>query len=257
MPYAQRINPAFSEKFNIVHWDQRASGLSFEKTKNLPLLVDGYTSDLKIILKKVRSEFPKSKIIVVAASWGSLIGLKVAFSNPELLDYYVGVGQMILPLKALRQAYASLKSSGLKELSELGPPPWKVNDFFRFVSLASRAENYPNRISHEHMNEFARESPFYRSVGIGVIEEGQVVSFRGLISQIYAFDATAEIGGLKVPQLFLQGEHDWVTPTGLVRDFISKHSTSAQASLIELKGYGHNLLLEAPDAVARAISDFL
>jgi pimeloyl-ACP methyl ester carboxylesterase len=69
-----------------------------------------------------------------------------------------------------------------------------------------------------------------------------------------AFDLMGRLGDLSVPALVLCGEEDKMTPPKYSR-YLAGHLPDAE--LVLIPGTGHMVMLEAPEAVARAILDFL
>ena len=74
---------------------------------------------------------PKEKIIIVAYSFGSILGLRIARATPELFYAYVGTGQVSdFPVKnytatfeaLLKKAKSLEDQRAIEELSHVGPP---------------------------------------------------------------------------------------------------------------------------------------
>lgn len=70
-----------------------------------------------------------------------------------------------------------------------------------------------------------------------------------------ARDITREVRGIEVPVTVLAAEHDVVEPPEVLREHLLPHIP--HATLVTLPGSGHLLPLEAPAAVATALTDFL
>ncbi|MBN7797878.1 malonyl-ACP O-methyltransferase BioC [Parahaliea mediterranea] len=87
-------------------------------------------------------------------------------------------------------------------------------------------------------------------------EAGAAGMVRGLnwLSQL---DTRQVLAALPVPQLHLLGERDQLVPRGLVPALENLLRERAQAEVCLLPGAGHALPLQAPEAVAAALADFL
>jgi pimeloyl-ACP methyl ester carboxylesterase len=68
------------------------------------------------------------------------------------------------------------------------------------------------------------------------------------------FDATARLAEIRVPTLVLCGTADQLTPPKS-SEFLASQIPNAQLALIE--GAGHHVMIEKPDAVNRALSEFV
>ncbi len=70
-----------------------------------------------------------------------------------------------------------------------------------------------------------------------------------------AQDITAQARHINVPVAVLAGEHDKVEPPAVLRECLLPHIP--HATLTTVPGAGHLLPLEAPEAIADALADFL
>ena len=96
MSIFRHSNSALEKDFIMVYWDERGAGKSYspfinKDTMNINQLVD----DTIALSKYLKNRFGKSKIFLLGHSFGSIIGAKAAFKNPELYYAYIGEGQMI------------------------------------------------------------------------------------------------------------------------------------------------------------------
>lgn len=88
---------------------------------------------------------------------------------------------------------------------------------------------------------------------LGAAQRPEAISF-ALRAMRDRPDATELLPGVKVPTLFLVGEHDAVTPPA---DHAAMAALVPGASLVEIAGAGHMTNLEAPEAFNRALRGFL
>lgn len=85
----------WEDDYVVVQWDQRGAGRSgidgeaLRGTLNKEQLV----SDTVELLTYLNQRFGR-KVVVVAQSWGSVLGIEVAKRRPDLIQLYVGMGQM-------------------------------------------------------------------------------------------------------------------------------------------------------------------
>jgi pimeloyl-ACP methyl ester carboxylesterase len=87
------------EYFTVVNYDQRGAGKTFEEDHSdavaASLHIPRYIDDAIEVAEHVRKRYGKSKVILMAHSWGTVIGLGAALQRPDLFDAYVGIGQVI------------------------------------------------------------------------------------------------------------------------------------------------------------------
>lgn len=105
LPLVEHFNSDLSEKYTLIIWEQRGAGKSFYKFReDEQLTVDHFVFDLKVLIEKLLVEFKKDKICLIGHSWGSIIGMKFIISYPALVNYYIGVGQVICSQKMFERS---------------------------------------------------------------------------------------------------------------------------------------------------------
>ena len=85
-----------AETATMVCWDQRGSGLSYDK-KSDPgtMTVSRMVEDAAELVDRLRLRFGKKKILIVGHSWGTLLGTLLAHRHPDGIAAYVGMGQYV------------------------------------------------------------------------------------------------------------------------------------------------------------------
>ncbi|MEW5986097.1 MAG: alpha/beta fold hydrolase [Chloroflexota bacterium] len=115
--------------------------------------------------------------------------------------------------------------------------------------------NFETAVQTITSNEWGPQAP------AGLIEEGRVallqvapVVLHGDYTACNAFDVMGQLERIALPTLVLAGTADKMTPPKFGQ-FLAEHI--AGAHLVTLEGAGHNMMLEQPGAVAKAIGEFL
>lgn len=95
IPYVRKYQDILEQKFTIVHYDQRGAGKSFHFFEDYSnLSTELLRDDLIEVTKYIRERFGKDKVLLVAHSFGSYIGMQAVAKAPENYIAYVGVGQV-------------------------------------------------------------------------------------------------------------------------------------------------------------------
>jgi pimeloyl-ACP methyl ester carboxylesterase len=87
----------WEEHFTVVQWDQRGASRTLRNSGPAvapTLTVDRMAQDGVELADYLRKHLAKDKIILVAHSFGSIIGLRMVQTMPDLFDAHVGTGQM-------------------------------------------------------------------------------------------------------------------------------------------------------------------
>jgi proline iminopeptidase len=137
-PALRHFNHDLENHFLVVYWCPLYSGQSFDPFTPQPkvLTLGQYAADLAVLVDRVRSQFHKETVNLVAHSSGTNYGLIYAASNPGKISAYVGVGQMVDAGKNqelqrdfdLREAQSRHDPVALAELERIGHPPFSDAD---------------------------------------------------------------------------------------------------------------------------------
>ena len=138
-PWTFALFAPWEKHFTIVQWDQRGAGRTLRKSGQAvasTMTVDRMTQDGIELAQYLRKHLGKDKIIVVAHSFGTLLGLGMVRARPELFYAYVGTGQVADEVNnysatydaLLQKAKASGNQQAIEELKRVGPPPYSSGE---------------------------------------------------------------------------------------------------------------------------------
>jgi pimeloyl-ACP methyl ester carboxylesterase len=238
----------WEKHFTVVQWDQRGAGRTLRKTGPAvapTLTVDRMTQDGIELAEYLRKHLGKEKIILVAHSLGSIIGLKMVRRRPDLFYVYVGTGQVADETRNYAAAYDALlrraravgNQQAKDELSKVGPPPY------------SSGEGYS--VQRKWANAFEGADGFLSStLGLTLVAPGcsvedindsvagQALSADRLVPQTKS-SGPKELGlKFSIPVFFFQGAEDFTTPTELARDYL-KTILAPRKAFVPIQHAGH------------------
>jgi pimeloyl-ACP methyl ester carboxylesterase len=154
----------------MVQWDQRGAGRTLRKsgpTVAPTITVDRMVQDGIEVTEYLRKHLGKEKIVIVAHSFGSILGLRMAKARPDLFYAYVGTGQVADSTRSSSVAYDALLKKAkaiddqraVAELSHIGPPPYESGDGFC--------------VQHKWANAFEGADEFlYGTIGLTLVAPG-------------------------------------------------------------------------------------
>ena len=215
--------------FTVVQWDQRGAGRTLRKSGPAvasTMTVDRMTKDGIELAEYLRKRLGKDKIVVVAHSFGSILGLGMVRARPELFYAYVGTGQVADEVKnysaaydaLLQKAHATGNQQAIDELKRVGPPPY------------TSGEGYG--VQRKWSNKFEGAYEFlYGTTGLALVAPGVSLQdinddFEGQILADVLVPQTRSIGmaelGLEfsLPMFVFEGDEDFTTPTALARQYV-------------------------------------
>jgi len=262
--------PTYLEKYFVVCWyEQRNAGLSYNKNTNLEeLTVENIVLDTLEISNYLRERFNKDKIYLMGHSWGTLIGIKAVYQNPELFNAYIGVAQIANQLKSEQIAFEFM----LEEYRNLGNK-----------SMVKKLEKYNipdcNSISIKYAK--FRDKPMHE-LGIGSMREMKSV-ISGIFLPImgnkeYTFsekvniwraksiclnktnlwetminkDLTKEITEINIPIYFFHGIYDYTVNYTLAKEYFNIINAPIKG-FYTFSNSAHSPIFEEPEKVGRII----
>src|SRR5689334_2800941 len=187
---------SWEEHFTVVQWDQRGAGRTLRKSGPAvapTLTVDRMAQDGIELTEYLRKHLGKQKIILVAHSFGSLLGLQMVRSRPDLFYAYVGTGQVADETKNYFAAYAALlkkaravgNQRAVNELSKVGPPPYSSGEGYGIQRKWSNAFEGADRFLFSTLG-LALVAPGCSVEDINDSGAGQVLSAERLVPQTHS-----------------------------------------------------------------------
>jgi len=236
--------------FTVVQWDQRGAGKTFGRNgKSTPdMTIDRFVEDGIEVVEYARKRLNKNKVILLGHSWGSFLGVTIVKKRPELFSAYVGTGQVVGFAQTMTAQYAYImkraeadgNQDALRDLREIGPPPYGIGP--KFFILQKLDDLYVLPVDTQYlqkMMETVRTTPNYSSQDVQDWMGGRQFSMQLMAPIVAAMDLPATQGyEMPVPFLIIQGEEDHITPTSAVEDYFEK-IRAPRKELVLIKGAGH------------------
>lgn len=244
----------WEEKFTVVQWDQRGAGRTFKKNgeaaqsmgaQTPSLTVDRMAQDGIEVAEYVRKRLGKEKIILVAHSFGTLLGMQMVRMRPELFYAYVGTGQIADETKNYAAAYDALlkkaralgNQRAIDELTRAGPPPYSSGEGYGVQRKWSNAFEGADQFLPGTLG-LALVAPGCSVQDINDSVAGQSYSAEQLVPQTKS-SGPKELGlKFSIPIFFFQGAEDFTSPTALARDYLEAIE-APRKEFVPLPGAGH------------------
>lgn len=247
-PWAYAVFRPWHKQFTVVQWDQRGAARTLGKNARSlaeTITIDRMVQDGIELAQTLRKLLGQDKIILVGHSWGSILGVFMAKARPDLFCAFVGTGQVADPGNNYTVAYRGLlakaaalgEQDGIRELREVGPPPYsdgrgyavqrKWSNFFEGADVFIAA-----------MFGHALASPNYTLRDVNDWLDGQNVSAERLVPQTSTLGPRALRGDFALPVFVIQGAEDFTTPTALARSFVDSIRAPRKA-FVAIEGGGH------------------
>ncbi|HNV85443.1 MAG TPA: alpha/beta hydrolase [Candidatus Omnitrophota bacterium] len=223
MPFAHALTE-LEKYFIVAYWDERGSGKS--SGGGIPedsVTMERLVSDTGEVIRFLRTRFGTPKVYLAGHSWGSVIGMRAAARDPELVYAFLGIGQVadfrggekISYEYALEQARKTGNGIASHELEKIGPPPY--GDPGKSLTLAKWVEvlggGFHRCPGALELVEIGFPSPYYSLADFWKFFTGGYFSFRRLWDNIRTTDLFDEIPRIGVPAYFFEGKYDFEAPS--------------------------------------------
>ena len=245
---------SWERHFTVVMWDQRGEGKTYEKHGDSTadtMSVEQIAADGIEISRFVLAHLHKQQLVLLGHSWGSILGIHMIDSAPQLFSVYVGTGQVTNLPRQLEAAYPTLlelaisNEEAMQELSALGPPPWPSrSEYDRIEHWESELEPPALPPTEEDQQTWMQlpmpEFPQY-------LDDGEEFSYRLLGAAMDKEDMPALATRFSVPIVLIQGQADLLTTTSVVREYFDQMQAPDKL-LIEIPDAGHNVIFTSRES---------
>ena len=270
MPFSH-VNAELEKEFVIVHWDQRGAGKSYSTSiPESSMTIEQFISDTHELVELLLQRFGRSKLILLAHSWGSIVGALTVDKYPELFDAYIGISQAVDPPESERMMYRFALENAMKqgnskaaaELRRLGEPPYKsFSDYSTMKNWVHRFRDADySEISPWKFVRLALASPVYSWSDLLRLALGMRFSFSHLWQEVfYRTDLFKQSPKLDVPIYFFLGRHDrTVTASAeLAERYFNELEAPRGKHLIWFERSGHWPQLEEPEKFCAVLTEKL
>ncbi|MGG2082381.1 alpha/beta fold hydrolase [Lysinibacillus pakistanensis] len=228
LPLVEHFNSNLSENYTLIIWEQRGAGKSYYKfSDDEHISINDFVLDLKVLIENLLVEFKKEKICLIGHSWGSIIGMKFIISYPELIHFYIGVGQVICSQKMFEKSkeyiVSHIDNHHLKnKISSLNTKftqdNWYSDLMFFMSQLIKQGVSLYGKSTYLSLYRYFIFSKNYSLMDCIKRLKGSKQSIIKLWHEVSEIDFSA-YKNFKVPIAFIEGEYDYHASSEIVFDF--------------------------------------
>jgi proline iminopeptidase len=262
--YLRLNNAALENHYTVVYWEQRGAGYSWDpRLRPEDMTVAAFVSDLRELIGKVKAEIGGDPpVYLMAFSWGTVVGLKFIQEYPEMIDLYIGVGQVTDDARAetvsrdfaLKKAREEGNQKAIGELQAIGLPPY---DYNKLLVKSAWAEHYGAYSPHSNQSsvmEYIRmlKATEYAWPYLIRLSKGAYFSIEALQYEIAHTNFFKEIPEVRAPVVFLEGRCDYAVPREVAEEYF-KVLKAPGKRLIIFENSGHSPQKDEPDEFNRIV----
>jgi pimeloyl-ACP methyl ester carboxylesterase len=261
----------WEEFFTVVQWDQRASGKSYrrEDQESLAptLTIDRLVLDTEEMIELLRKRFRRDRVVLLAHSFGTIVGVKLAQRRPDLLYAYVGMGQFVDAKRSeslgyeatLADARADKNSEAIAQLEAIAPFPDPARPERNLQNLPIERRWLAHYGGYFHDGgeglhyAAARLSPTHSAADLQTSQEAHEFIIAAMWQQLAAVDLNHDLK-FRVPIIIMQGRYDRGTSSQLVSEWHAAVSAPVK-KLIWFENSAHMVYEEEPGRLLVALAN--
>lgn len=259
----RHYNAALEKHFLMVYWEQRGAGRSYHP--DIPrdsMSIDQLERDLDEVVDLVNHRFGKNKVILLAHSWGTVLGTIYAFQHPEKVAAYIGVaqianfseGERLSYEWALAQATARDNSVAIADLKAMRPEPHTVDDELTKGEWVEKFGGvFHHNLSTWQLIQAALSTDKTNLIDLMKFGQGNRFSLESLRPAYANVDLT-RYRSFKVPIVFFLGRHDWHIPSALAERYFNRIDARCKR-LVWFEESAHNPPFEEPEKFIQVMID--
>jgi pimeloyl-ACP methyl ester carboxylesterase len=229
MPSIWQFQRPIEEYFTVVNWDQRGAGKTYRtvdpESIGDSLHIERYVEDAIEVAEFVRKRYRKDKVILMAHSWGTVVGMNAALQRPDLFHAYVGIGQVINVRDnerisfdyGLEQARKRGNEAAVREMETIAPYPGDQPITRERIIVARKwAQFYGGLSAYREDSTYyfdaPRLSPEYDHDDVCAIDRGNLFTLGRILPEFLGVDFKG-VRSFPIPVVMFMGRHDYTTPS--------------------------------------------
>lgn len=244
--------PVLGERFHVVAPDMRGFNLSDKPARIADYRIESLVADVLGLIK----HFGKKRAAIVAHDWGAGVAWAVAQRHPEVVSK---LAALQVPMPAAWRAnmtFAQLRRSWYMFFFQLPrlPESWmRANDFQRVVEMYRTTAARPEAFSDDDIAIYkeALRQPGALTASLNYYRANVFRSLRGGGVET----PKDHDGRIRVPTLFIYGEHDMAVLSSTVKDL--GRFIDAPYREVRIPDSGHWVQNEAVSEVNKVLLEFL
>ncbi|MFJ7972011.1 alpha/beta hydrolase [Psychrobacillus sp. NPDC096389] len=230
IPYVDTYQDTLETSFTVVHYDQRASGKSYHFLEDYSNLSTGLlVEDLLAMTDYISERLGKEKVILMAHSAGTYIGMQAAEIAPEKYEAYIGIGQMSDTVES--------EINGLNYVIGQAQKEGNTEDVLYLQGLTEQIKNGQMVTPRNYVMKYGGSTRLIENPGdnlsvlmsseynlLDVIRYNYGMSFtqQKLLKDILDNPLPTIVTSLEIPFYFVMGKHDYMTSSNAVKNYFDK-----------------------------------
>lgn len=222
---------SWERHFTVVQWDRRGCGKTRARGTKQTAPFDRHLEDAIEVTEFLRTHLGKDRIVLMAGSMGTIIGLPLALRRPDLYsalvttDLYTDMlrNEALGYARCLERVTASGNTKALRDLNRIGADPtvWDLKAWQVKMKWTMATDPVtPNAVS-KLLFPLALKGGVYTKREAWHLLAGFLATQKAMYSEYMAFNAYALPTRFDLPVFVFQGADDVLTLTDLAQEYFA------------------------------------
>ncbi|WP_433217451.1 alpha/beta fold hydrolase [Dactylosporangium sp. CS-047395] len=250
--------------FTVVHWDRRGAGKTLRRNgfKAEELDFELMVEDGIEVAEHLREYFGQERILLMAGSMGTIVGLPMVKRRPDLFCAYVGTDFYVNMVENERQGRldtierlrAANNKRGVAALEKLDADPrtWDVKSWGTRMQWSMGTDPTTGNAALTRLFKLLLTKPDYSLADVSAWLKGFGKSRDTMFEQFMRWDARALGTSFEVPFYLFQGARDVVTLTEPAVEYF-KEIDAPEKQLVLIENASHFCAFSEPGQFLQAL----
>lgn len=239
LPLVSKYNKDLEKDFTVAVWEQRGAGKSYYDFGNESITINTFVEDAVVLINTLLTRYNQKKLYLVGNSWGSILGMKIIQSYPELIHTYVGCGQVVNIKESCKIAYEyafdkaknAKDSKALDRLKRIDYSYVSENWMEELLFVTQQVVKYKGSYyGKRNYNKMIKDFILSREYSIKDLinrQKGSYQSVKKLWQEVMTINFE-NIKQFQVPIVFIEGRYDYHVSSKIVEEYFDTIQTPKQ-----------------------------
>jgi pimeloyl-ACP methyl ester carboxylesterase len=250
---------SWESHFTVVQWDQRGTGKTLGRSGKDAMgamTFEHRIADAVEVSEYLRQYLEKDRLVLLAESMGTLVGVPLVKRRPDLFsaivatDLYVEMArnEALKYQMTLARLRAAGDTKGASALEKIGGDPlrWDLKDWNVNMAMAFKTNVPTPNLDRSLLFPLLLTSPLYSLRDIISVFSGFQFSTVKMFEEIKTYNARRFGAQFEIPFFLFQGESDVITLTGLAEEYFAEVE-APQKQMALIKNAGHFAAFTQPE----------
>jgi len=235
-----------ADEFQVIYYDQRASGNSSGATDPASITINNFVEDLE----GLRSHLKLGKINLIGFSWGATLAMYYGIKYPGNLKSLIIAGTGGANKEHFNEYFLNLQSRTTEDDRKT------LGEIEKLESFKNQEAEVVQKYWRLILKPFFKDTSLVNEVDLTFGKntlKNQAGIGKLLMDDLSDFDIYNELSAIKCPALIIHGTYDPFPGEGAYK----VHKQIQSSKLVIMEDAGHFMFIDAQDRFFRLVRDFL